>query len=200
MIPKRSTILKRGAEAILFLEDGKIIKERVEKKYRHGHIDKSLRKSRTASEAKLLVDARRAGVNTPVIYDVGENKIVMQFLDGKKLKDLFDEMDGEKRKKICFEIGRNVSLLHKYDIIHGDLTTSNMILLNDRLYFVDFGLGEISRSIEKKATDLHLLRQVFENTHSGKGFGQVLEGYKSYERAEEVIERLEQIKKRGRYK
>lgn len=195
-------ILKRGAEAILFLKDGYLAKQRIRKGYRHERIDSLLRKTRTNAEAKLLSEARRAGANTPAIIERTEDTIVMECLDGERVKDLFGKMEETELEKISTEIGRSIAKLHSYNIIHGDLTTSNMIYSKGKIYLIDFGLGEISQNIEKKAVDLRLLKEVFESTHYAqkKHFSTILEAYtKEYKQAEGVIARMREIEKRGRY-
>ena len=89
----------------------------------------------------------------------------MSFIDGKKLSEHLDNFKLEEQKEICREIGESVAKLHKNDIIHGDLTTSNMILQKEKIYFIDFGLGYISRKTEDKAVDLYLLKQALEAKH-----------------------------------
>ncbi len=195
-------ILKRGAEAILFLKDGYLAKQRIKKGYRHERIDSLLRKTRTNAEAKLLSEARRAGASTPAIIERTEDTIVMEYLDGERVKDLFGKMEETELEKISIEIGRSIAKLHSYNIIHGDLTTSNMIYSKGKVYLIDFGLGEISQNIEKKAVDLHLLKEVFESTHHAqkKQFSTILDAYtKEYKQAEGVIARMKEIEKRGRY-
>ena len=89
-------------------------------------------------------------------------------------------------------------------MVHGDLTTSNMILANGRIHFIDFGLGEINNEIETKGVDLHVLMEAIESTHSGFSdyFEYVLNGYKKElkENANLVIQKIEDIVKRGRYR
>ena len=93
--------------------------------------------------------------------------------------------------------------MHNNNIIHGDLTTSNMILENE-IYFIDFGLSFFSDKTEDKAVDLHLLRHALESKHHKifeKSFKAVLNGYKSKCRKyNETIKRLEKVESRGRYK
>lgn len=156
-------IIKRGAEAVLYLEDDQLVKERIKKGYRLPEIDVKLRKLRTRKEAKLLSEARRVGVETPRISSVDEKdfKIKMDFIDGKRLKEFFNDTDDENRKKVAEDVGRLVGILHKNGIVHGDLTTSNMILKDDKVFFIDFGLGEFSNRIEDLATDLSVLKGSF---------------------------------------
>ncbi len=195
-------ILKRGAEAILFLKDGSLTKQRIKKGYRHERIDSLLRKTRTNAEAKLLSEARRAGTNTPAIIEKTEDTIVMEHLEGERVKDILQESGASNLEQICEDIGSSIAKIHSYNIIHGDLTTSNMIYSKGKVYLIDFGLGEISQNIEKKAVDLRLLKEVFNSTHhrQKKYFPIIVNAYKKgYKGAEEVLARMAEIEKRGRY-
>jgi len=106
------------------------------------------------------------------------------------------------------EVGGKIAKMHDKDIIHGDLTTSNMIIRNPSLstrkvYFVDFGLGFDSKKIEDKAVDLYLLKQALESKHYKhfeESFKEVIEGYKLSKNWKEVLNRLKKVEKRGRYK
>ena len=78
-----------------------------------------------------------------------------------------------------------------------------MILKDNKVYFIDFGLGFISNKIEDKAVDLHLLKQALQSKHYKiyeKGFNYILEGYRKSKNFENTIKRLEKVEKRGRYK
>ena len=193
-------IIKQGAEALIYKENNYLIKERIKKSYRIDDIDNRLRKSRTRSEFKLLQKTS----NAPKVIDSddAEMKIKMEFIDGKLVKNILDNMNKNKRNLLLREIGGKIAKMHDRDIIHGDLTTSNMIL-KDRVYFIDFGLGFISNKIEDKAVDLHLLKQALESKHYRhfeESFREVLEGYKLSRDWKEVLRRLEKVEKRGRYK
>ena len=193
-------LIAKGAEAELSREDGVVIKERIKKSYRIQELDDKLRKRRTALEARLLREARRAGVLTPQVLEEEKTSLKMEFIDGQKVKDVLDENCTD----ICKEIGRNVALLHNYDIIHGDLTTSNMLLKGNKLYFIDFGLGFISKREEDKAVDLYLLHETLESTHFDimeKAWKAVLGSYKRhYQGSDKVIKALLKVESRGRYK
>jgi len=198
-------IIKRGAEAVLYLEDNSLVKERVKKGYRLPEIDSELRKNRTRKEAKLISEARRCGVETPKIISIDEKncKIVMDFIDGKRLKEFFNETSDGRRGEIAENLGKKTGLLHKNGIVHGDLTTSNMILKDDKIYFIDFGLGEFSKRIEDLATDLSVLREAFKSTHFkylNLLWQSFIKGYKqTNDKSKEVLESLDEIEKRGRY-
>jgi len=195
-------IIARGAESILYIKNGKLIKERIKKSYRIEEIDNKLRKYRTRKEAKLLNEAKRAGVKTPNVYDVDEKemKIEMEFIKGDVLRDCLEKI--ENREEICREIGRQIALMHDQNIVHGDLTTSNIIIHNGELYFIDFGLGEHSKRIEDKAVDLHVLKEALESKHfsiAEECWKNILKGYSVSKNFNEVVERLKDIEKRGRY-
>jgi len=199
-------LIKRGAEAEIYLSAymGRevVIKRRIKKAYRIKEIDEELRRLRTKKEALLMVEARKAGVAVPIIYDVDIKRmeITMQYVKGKRIKDHLDVMDESMQKKICKKIGESIAFLHENGIIHGDITTSNLILANERIYFIDFGLGEKSNDMEKKGVDMHLLMEALKAAHSKKQFFEwVCEGYKRHTDGEEVIKKIKEIEKRGRY-
>ena len=195
-------IISQGAEAILIREGDKLVKQRVSKGYRVKELDSKLIKTRTRQEAKLLEKVKEE-INVPKVLNVSESEIVMEFIPGDKLSEHLDNYSEEKRNKICRMIGKQVAKMHDLDIIHGDLTTSNMILHNDKVYFIDFGLGFVNSHVEHKAVDLHLIRQALESKHYRhfeKSFKELLQGYKECKDYTEVVKRLEKVSSRGRYK
>ena len=192
-------IIGRGAEAILKKKEDHLEKERIKKSYRLKELDDEIRKSRTRREANLIRTARRIGVKVPAIIDEDKETITMEFLDGKRIKDVLDENNCEE---LCTKITYYIALLHKNDIIHGDLTTSNMMLKDDEIYFIDFGLGFKSQRVEDKASDLYLLKQALESTHfsiAEKAWKIILKAYQQNYPEKRVIETLKKIEKRRRY-
>ncbi|MEM5804351.1 MAG: KEOPS complex kinase/ATPase Bud32, partial [Candidatus Aenigmatarchaeota archaeon] len=153
--------------------------------------------------ARLLSEARRAGVPTPAILEVDEKnfKIVMSFIDGVRLKELINE--GCDLREIGTEVGNDIGKLHAAGIVHGDLTTSNMIQKGAELFFIDFGLGFFSNRPEDQAVDLAVLREAIRSTHfrhSNALWGYIVQGYKdAFGGAEKVLKSLDNIEKRGRY-
>ena len=125
-------IIQQGAEAVLIREDNFILKRRAKKGYRINELDDKLRKQRTRKEAKLLERARKF-INVPAVKKSDDNKmeIEMEFISGLKLSENLDNL--KNWKEVCLEIGKNIAKLHDADIIHGDLTTSNMILVEKKL-------------------------------------------------------------------
>jgi len=195
-------ILAQGAEALITVKGAVIYKERIPKAYRIPEIDNKLRKLRTRSEAKLLQKA--VGI-APKILEVDDNKmlITMEYLQGNVLKNVFDDLPENQRTKLLHDLGTKIGWLHDHDIIHGDLTTTNMIVTNNGLKLIDFGLGMISKKPEDKAVDLHLLRQALASKHyrhSEEAFKHVLEGYKTSQGHQAVLQQLEKVEKRGRHK
>ncbi|MGC8817550.1 MAG: Kae1-associated kinase Bud32 [Candidatus Hadarchaeum sp.] len=211
-------LIKKGAEANLYLEPftkvlhqaggGKVIvKTRIPKRYRIKDLDLRLRESRTALEAGLLSDAKRAGVPTPIVYEVDKvgMRIVMEFIEGAQVKQVLDRLGPAEMRKVCRIIGKQIAKLHRAGIIHGDLTTSNMILKSDgKVYFVDFGLGGHDSSTEERGVDLHLLKRALQSTHfriATRAYAAVISGYRAEfgKGAEEIINRAKEIESRGRY-
>lgn len=205
---QKQGIISQGAEAVIIKKDNLIIKDRIKKSYRIKEIDDKIRKLRTRGEGRLLKRAEKI-VNIPKIIktDEKEKKIIMEFLDGKRLSEYLDSFPLKKQKEILKEMGKSVAKLHDSDIIHGDLTTSNVILLSEcgeeKVYFIDFGLGFISKKLEDKAVDLHLLKQALEAKHFKNWkvlFDEFEKGYKKSIESKKVLERLKAVEKRGRYK
>jgi TP53 regulating kinase-like protein len=206
------TLFKKGAEASLYLADWHqrrvIIKMRIPKKYRSPVLDEQIRSYRTVHEPQLIHEAKEAGVPTPLIYmvNVPESSITMEYIEGQQVKQLLNKVPKVKRHDICVKIGESIAQLHSHSLIHGDLTTSNMILnQKGKLFFVDFGLGEKNGELEAQGVDLHLLKRALQSTHYlfwEDCFQSVLCGYTSVlgvELAEKVYEKIREIEKRGRY-
>jgi len=206
MTEQKLKIIQKGAEANIIKIKNWIIKDRIKKSYRLPELDVEIRKRRTRSEAKLLEKASKV-INCPVplIPPTIKNssKIKMPFIKGKRLSNYLDKFPLKKQKEICKKVGKSVAQLHSSDIIHGDLTTSNMILKNNKIYIIDFGLGFISKKIEDKAVDIHLLKQALEAKHFRNWhvlFEEFLKGYGNGKEQEKVLKQLEKVEKRGRYK
>ncbi len=208
----QARLLKKGAEASLFLADwhGKkaVVKVRIPKRYRPIELDKQIRGYRTVHEPQLMHEAKAAGVPTPLIYmvNVPESTIIMEYIEGQQVKQLLNGASKADRRSICVKIGESAARLHRSGLIHGDLTTSNMIMAQDgRIVFVDFGLGEKNMELEARGVDLHLLKRALQSTHFGfweECFQAVLCGYSSVlgvESAEKVYEKIREIERRGRY-
>ena len=198
--------IAQGAEAVVYKNNEEIIKERFSKKYRLQHLDESLRKFRTRREAKVLGKLDELQFPAPKLHTFSDKRmsIVMDFVPGEKLKDLL--VAGDEYQDLAREVGQRVGALHKDNIVHGDLTTSNMIksAKTGEVTFIDFGLSVFSEKIEDKAVDLFLLDRSLESTHFAlypQIFENVVDGYKkSNPNALPVLERFKAVASRGRNK
>jgi len=206
----KEKIIYQGAEAKIckskYIGFDVVKKRRINKSYRIKEIDSRLIFYRTKEESKLMTEARKHGVSVPIIFDVDSEKgiITMEYLKGKRIKDILNNLSEKERSRICKMIGESIAKFHNNDIIHGDITTSNMILQDERIHFIDFGLGEKNGEIEAKGVDLHVLMEAIESTHSrySNCFDYVLEGYKNKLEGDAnlVIKKIQDIVKRGRYR
>lgn len=200
-----STILSQGAEAIIKLDSGLVYKERVVKGYRHPELDSQMRKSRTNREKKVMQKALELGINVPKLHDDKESNkytIVMDFIDGKRLRDVL--LEDVTKTNYLTQVGEWLAKLHSETIMHGDLTTSNVIVDKDgTAYLIDFGLSFFSTKIEDMAVDIHLLEQAIESSHykhAKEFFESFLQGYSKFEQYTDVMNRLEEVRLRGRNK
>ncbi|MFA4646654.1 Kae1-associated kinase Bud32 [Pyrococcus kukulkanii] len=211
-------LIKQGAEAKIYLAEFSelyfdypirvIVKERIRKRYRIEEIDTKLRKERTIREARILHRAKEFGVNVPYVFEVDTKNmiIVMEYIEGERLKELLEKISLKERLEICREIGRQIGKLHEAGIVHGDLTTSNMIMREGKIYLIDFGLAEFDDTLEAQGVDLHLLKRAMESTHYRwfeEGFKAILEGYaevRGEEKRREIEEKIREIELRGRYR
>ena len=201
-------LVKRGAEAVLskteFLGRPAVEKYRVPKGYRHSSLDTELRRSRIRTEARLMADARAAGVSVPILYDIDtvENKLVMEFIEGPTAKEVL-ETGGALARRTAREIGRVAGRLHRAGIIHGDLTPSNMLVRDGRIVMIDFSLGSKDDGAEARGVDLHLLREALVSAHAQAAayFREVVAGYREVmgKGTQPVIAKVREIESRGRY-
>ncbi|TKX57742.1 bifunctional N(6)-L-threonylcarbamoyladenine synthase/serine/threonine protein kinase [Halorubrum sp. SS7] len=206
---------RRGAEATVTVagagDDRRVVKRRVEKSYRHPELDRTLRRDRTVAEARLTSEARRAGVPTPLVYDVdlADATLTLQYVGERDLATALDERSTEA-------VGRHLARLHGAGIVHGDPTTRNVRVSPDgagsaaadgepapapATYLIDFGLGFHTGHVEDHAMDLH----VFEGsirataTDSDPLIAAFEAGYEAVG-DDEVLDRLRDVADRGRYR
>lgn len=200
-------LIAKGAESNIvkssYLGRDAVLKNRISKNYRIPEIDNKIRKARTKLEAKLLSDVKKAGVVTPILYgvDLHDKTILMEEIKGDLVKDIINE-------DLAYEIGENIAKFHNLNIIHGDITSSNM-MVNDKnqLVFIDFGLGRYSDLFEDKAVDLLVLKKSLQSIDYNtaiKIFDNVLEGYADEYKddslnREQIIKKINEIESRGRY-
>ncbi|KAJ1433967.1 Tyrosine-protein kinase, active site [Sesbania bispinosa] len=175
-------LIKQGAEARVFESSfvgrRSVIKERFSKKYRHPILDSKLTLKRLNAEARCTTKARRLGVCTPVLYAVDPvlHTLTFEYVEGPSVKDVFLDFGSsgvieERMDNIASQIGDAIGKLHDGGLIHGDLTTSNMLLKNDtnQLVLIDFGLSFTSTLPEDKAVDLYVLERAILSMHSSCG-------------------------------
>ncbi len=204
--------LHRGAEADLFLSQlppwRVVVKRRVRKAYRHERLDDKIRRERTVKESSTLRDAKVAGARAPSILglDIERFSIIMTFVDGLLARDVIDEMSDTHRLSLLEELGRQVGFLHSAGIVHGDLTTSNIIVPDDgKPFMIDFGMSARSSEPEDCGSDLHLLQRSLVATHaldSTNSLKRVAKGYREVageEAARSSLRKAAEIARRGRY-
>ncbi len=195
-------LIAEGAEAKVFREKSSIFKKRISKGYRHKELDKKIRTRRTRSEAKILTKALEARINVPKVINTDKFDIEIEYLKGDKLSETLNNYQEKKQFNVMKKLGIQTAKLHKNDLIHGDLTTSNTLLIKNKVFIIDFGLGFVSKKIEDRAVDLHLIKQALISKHFQNPealFKNFLNGYNPKEK-NRILERLVVVEKRGRYR
>lgn len=195
----------KGAEADIhesLWDDNKaIIKHRIKKNYRNSILDDKLRLERTKEESKLIADCKNHNIKTPFIYSIDLNNydIIEEKVDGDSLHDIIVNVDNYDNLEEIFNlIGQDVLNMHNNDIIHGDLTTSNILIKNNEPVFIDFGLGKYSNLIEDRGTDLLVFKKSLTTLvpdYYKKLFNYFLDGYAD----ENIVKKINEIESRGRY-
>ena len=184
-----------GAEAVVRIGDTEACKERRSKRYRSPQLDRHLIAERTRTEARLISSARKGGVRTPIIRDITHNTLVMEKIPGPMLKERLEP-------GLVQDAGRMVGRLHRAGIIHGDLTTSNILVKDGTCVMIDFGLSQASTELEPRGVDIHVFFQTLESMVDNHGELRdcFISGYsEEFEGACDVIEREQEILLRGRY-
>ena len=195
-------LLFKGAESNIYLtkwyNKKAISKIRIPKIYRQRMLDDDLRKRRTISESRMITLAKEFGLRTPYIYFVDplRAEIVMEFISGIRASNVLTS-------SICFDIGKFVSTLHLFNIIHVDVTPSNFIV-NRKITMIDMGLSFYSTRKEDKAMDIRLFKEILKSTyHSSYSefFETFLDGYRSInsKELEKILKRVDEIDTRKRY-
>lgn len=212
-------MIKQGAEARVyrgtFLGRSVIIKERFPKLYRHPEVDEKLTRRRTTQEVRSILRCRRAGINAPVVYfvDYTTHCIFLEdIIHSVTVKDHIasaqaSEQNPQDLQTLADKIGETLAQMHDEDVIHGDLTTSNMLLVsgaedqNMKLVLIDFGLSYISALPEDKGVDLYVLEKAFLSTHPKTEtlFERLLKSYTaSSKKSSVVLKKLDEVRLRGR--
>lgn len=207
---------QQGAEAKVFsstlVSKPVIVKERFKKAYRHPILDEKLTHRRTSQEVRSIARCRKAGILTPIVYfvDYISHKIYMENIEnGILVKDVINGMLANSQESqlsvLAEKLGTLLGQMHSIDVIHGDLTTSNLLLKDGTdLVLIDFGLSYISSLVEDKGVDLYVLERALLSSHPSTEyfFQNVLKSYSkavdSNEKAQEIITKLDEVRLRGR--
>nr|XP_054763658.1 EKC/KEOPS complex subunit Tp53rkb-like [Lytechinus pictus] len=213
------SLLKQGAEARIykstFMGRSSIVKQRFKKAYRHPKLDAKLSQKRTGQEVRTIVKCRKAGITTPVVYFVDNetHSIHMEYIEDsltvreyiQQIQSSGASIDDERLVSLASKIGATLASMHSVDVIHGDLTTSNMLLRQpyeeSHLIMIDFGLSQISHLWEDKGVDLYVLERAFLSSHPNTEelFKRVLDVYtENYKKSGDVMKKLEEVRQRGR--
>ncbi|MEM2455119.1 MAG: KEOPS complex kinase/ATPase Bud32 [Candidatus Bathyarchaeia archaeon] len=205
-------LIKKGAEASIYFGEwcGRkvIFKKRLPKRYRLSELDRTIQIQRTKHEPQMIHRAKEVGVPTPLVFmvDLEEATIIMEYIEGRRIKDILNDLTDNERIEISREIGRLIGRLHKSGIVHGDLTTSNMILTPEgKIVLIDFGLSEQSVDLEARGVDLHLVKRALASAHYryvDECFNAIIRGYEEEmgpDLTKDVLNRVAEIEKRGRY-
>ncbi|CUM62765.1 uncharacterized protein PRCAT00000322001 [Priceomyces carsonii] len=207
-----------------------VIKYRPPKEYRHPKIDAAITKNRTIGEVRFMHKLTKLNIGSPslILVDFVHGLIWMEYL-GHALENsepssfknwlwyLEQNFDSEKcigleAETTCKEVGKLIGKLHLNDMIHGDLTSSNIMLTRTEPCLIDFGLSSYSGLPEDKAVDLYVLERAILSTHSrfaSEYNAWLLEGYESIhkdkkyqkfgvKKLNETLNRLHDVRLRGR--
>ena len=209
---EKPRLISKGAEAYIYLVNymglKAIAKVRVEKGYRNPKIDTYLRTHRTKREAKLLVDVKKYGIPAPIVYGFFPNEatLILEYIRGELLYFRFKKHPINKSEilRIASLLGEYVGIMHQNGMTHGDLTTSNIMRLDDgNLVLIDFGLGEFTKSIEDFGVELRILYNSLKSAHHKIAeffFDSFKESYiEHFSEGRDAINKFEEIKLRGRY-
>lgn len=215
-------LITQGAEALLYKtaflapDSFAALKIRPVKAWRHPTLDKRLTRQRILAEARVLNKCRKEGVSVPAVLGMDWEKgwIACEWIDGNTVKEAIrsrDVSDTRGLEELLRQIGLAVGKLHSVGIIHGDLTTSNMMLRPGNsssqeigeIVLIDFGLATQAVQEEDRAVDLYVLERAFGSTHPKEEdkFQAVLEAYaNTFKGAKSTLRRLEDVRMRGRKK
>jgi len=204
-------LIYKGAEAEIYLETWHgtlaIRKSRVAKPYRISELDEAIRHSRTAHEAMMMHEVRRLGVPVPCIehIDAETSTLIMEYVRGPTLKYELSKLRLKEQQSRCRNLGEILGLMHEGGAVHGDLTISNVLSENGKLFMIDFGLGNLSEQTEDKGVDLVLLNRTIKSTHYAIHvplFKAFLKGYSKAvgkRSCEETMHKMREVERRGRY-
>lgn len=212
------TLVAQGAEAIVwemeYMGRRAIVKSRIAKPYRHPQLDAQLRSRRLTQEARVLLRLRKAGIPVPAVYELDTRRasLTMQFVRGDTLKVYLHDAAGSPQRRpavvaLMALTGHMVARMHLLAIVHGDLTTSNLLVdpgesdASPTLWLIDFGLSFSNGTDEDLAVDLYVFERAVISAHSEFAHtlnGAFLTSYADTLKRPQVIARLDQVRARGR--
>jgi Kae1-associated kinase Bud32 len=204
-------LIYKGAEAEIYLENwhGQLVirKSRVVKPYRIAELDEAIRRSRTSHEAAMMQEVRKLGVPVPIIQHIDPDSwtLIMEYIRGPTLKEELYRLPMRQKQSRCRNLGEILGLMHEGGAVHGDLTISNVLSQDGKLFMIDFGLGDFSDQIEDKGVDLVLLNRAIKSTHYAFHiplFKAFLKGYSNVvgqTSGKEALRKMREIERRGRY-
>jgi TP53 regulating kinase-like protein len=141
-----------------------------------------------------------------MLMEPDQSAMLLSRIEGKTLYDVLRLEDSSE--DILHSLGGLIRRLHEMGISHGDLTTHNIMVSEDNLFLIDFGLSRQSPELEHFGLDLQVLRECLGSSHTNipDAIERVCEGYMDYEcqnsdseSALNVIERFHKISGRVRY-
>ncbi|MEM2637602.1 MAG: Kae1-associated kinase Bud32 [Candidatus Korarchaeota archaeon] len=205
---EKKVLIYRGAEAELWLSEWyglkTVVKRRLPKSFIIPELDALLRKTRTRREVRMLARARQLGLPVPAVYyvDLASSEIYLEYIEGVRLSELINK--GEKCESIINKFGHYIGILHSAGILHGDLTTANVIVRENIPVIIDFGLSDKGRDSEDFGTEIHLFKRAIKTAHplyAEEIFSEFIDGYKkgNPQNWNEILLRATEIAKRGRY-
>ena len=146
---QEDSVLHIGAEAKVwsgtFLGKQAIKKVRTPRSWRHPSLDHRLGTKRMLNEAKLLIRLFNSGLDVPALLDVNleDGYLIETRLEGEELKTkLAGDYELEIKHNFLKETGKAIRKLHCLAITHGDLSTNNILIHNQKARLIDFGLAE----------------------------------------------------------
>jgi TP53 regulating kinase-like protein len=204
-------LLFRGAEAVVyegrFLDRPCVLKQRIPKRYRHPDLDGRLLRQRTVQEVRCLArlgSLTSDALRVPLLYLVRPDNysLYLELIDGISLQSALHE-EPRQAESLMDKVGKAVAAMHNAHIVHGDLTTSNMMLekATARIVLIDFGLGQSSKSAEDKAVDLYVLERSFSSVHAEVDglFHRFLHSYRlANSDSPAIMAKLAEVQMRGR--
>lgn len=159
-------------------------------------------------EARALLRARKLGVRAPALLfvDVEASTLYLEKVEGTSLKDVLKGgVSPERAAALAAAVGAAVAALHDGGIVHGDLTTSNLIVPDDdpnAVVVIDFGLATHSTLAEDRAVDLYVLERALDAAHAdaeGALFAGVKSSYRQHARCWcAVLNKFAEVRLRGR--